>query len=159
MCLICLARHSLMNMIGMQSLSKACGTSLCSTYNWQEGPWSTCSAACGVGAQNRTISCMLNGQPADSPQCHQLSPAPAQQQPCYAKPCPASSWRLGPWTPCYQGSESRNVSCVAANGTYLDDNVGLILHFLCSATFALPSNVQLRSMQNESESVYKKKQG
>ena len=108
----------------MQALSKACGTSLCSTYKWQVGPWSTCSAACGVGVQNRTITCMLNGQPADSSQCQQLlTTSPPQQQSCYARPCPASSWRLGSWTPCYQGSEHRNVSCVAANGSYLDDRV------------------------------------
>ena len=107
----------------MQYLSRPCGISSCSPYSWQAGTLGACSADCGVGIARREIYCVFNGQRVDLSFCQNMSAPPLQQETCYLKPCPAASWNLSPWSPCSQGSETRNVSCTAPNGTTLDDLV------------------------------------
>lgn len=126
----------------MQPLSQSCGSLLCTTHTWQAGQWSQCTADCGEGTRRRNVTCTLNGQPVDPAGCAQLSTPPLQEELCYQKPCPAASWRLGPWTPCFQGSEQRNVSCVATDGSPVPDSVSPI--YLTLAACIVLSTVFLR---------------
>ncbi|XP_047238951.1 A disintegrin and metalloproteinase with thrombospondin motifs 20-like [Girardinichthys multiradiatus] len=98
-------------------------------YMWITGEWSQCSASCGVGYQQRIISCSLMPsllsqrfytQPStDSKNCPE--PHPPATQSCLLRYCPHTPyWKVGPWTKCSQtcgsGVMERLVECVTSKG-------------------------------------------
>ncbi|KAG7258233.1 hypothetical protein CRUP_024535 [Coryphaenoides rupestris] len=76
-----------------------------------------CSASCGKGFKNRTVSCVTgSGRPVPEENCPPLS-KPAKQRRCRGARCP--KWKTGSWgecsATCGAGTQRREVSCVAGN--------------------------------------------
>ncbi|KAM4734787.1 A disintegrin and metalloproteinase with thrombospondin motifs 20 isoform 2-T2 [Anableps anableps] len=99
-------------------------------YMWMTGEWSQCSASCGVGYQQRIVSCSLMPSSLQSRHFHTQpsstgkncpEPHPPATQPCLLRECPHTSyWKVGPWTKCSQtcgaGVMERRVECVTSKG-------------------------------------------
>uniref|UniRef100_A0A3B3XZV1 GON domain-containing protein n=1 Tax=Poecilia mexicana TaxID=48701 RepID=A0A3B3XZV1_9TELE len=99
-------------------------------YTWTTGEWSQCSASCGVGYQQRFVSCSLMPSSSHSQRFHAQpssagkicpQPHPPATQPCLLTECPHSSyWKVGPWTECSltcgAGVMERRVECVTSKG-------------------------------------------
>uniref|UniRef100_A0AAX7UL17 ADAM metallopeptidase with thrombospondin type 1 motif 20 n=1 Tax=Astatotilapia calliptera TaxID=8154 RepID=A0AAX7UL17_ASTCA len=98
-------------------------------YMWITGDWSMCSASCGVGYQQRIVSCsLMPTSPAQgvytqssfaSTNCPE--PRPPGSRPCLLTECPHMSyWKVGPWSKCSQtcgaGVMERRVECVTSKG-------------------------------------------
>ena len=59
--------------------SQSCNTDACSTYNWQTGSWSSCSAACGSGTQSRSVTCKdMSGATVSDGLCSASKPGTTQ---------------------------------------------------------------------------------
>ncbi|XP_043589159.1 A disintegrin and metalloproteinase with thrombospondin motifs 9 isoform X1 [Bombus pyrosoma] len=95
-------------------------------FIWQEGPWSECSAECGEGIQQRSVSChranrygLIDPTPTDK--CP-MDQKPKSQQPCKLRECDDEYyWRAGPWGKCthscgQKGHETRSIYCVSLKG-------------------------------------------
>uniref|UniRef100_UPI0037E8F759 A disintegrin and metalloproteinase with thrombospondin motifs 20 n=1 Tax=Semicossyphus pulcher TaxID=241346 RepID=UPI0037E8F759 len=100
-------------------------------YMWISGEWSQCSASCGVGYQQRIVSCsILPSSQALHPYAAALSssasthcsePHPPGTRPCLLRDCPHTTyWKVGPWSKCSQtcgaGVMERRVECVTSKG-------------------------------------------
>ncbi|KAF7660784.1 hypothetical protein LDENG_00275340 [Lucifuga dentata] len=98
-------------------------------YVWMTGEWSQCSASCGVGYQQRIVSCsMMPSSQALHPYAVQSStstrcpePHPPGTQQCILRDCPHTDyWKVGPWSKCSQtcgaGLMERTVECVTSKG-------------------------------------------
>ncbi|KAG7523510.1 hypothetical protein JOB18_048859 [Solea senegalensis] len=100
-------------------------------YTWITGEWSQCSASCGIGYQQRIVSCSAvpsssaahlyaPSQPSSaSTYCPQ--PHPPGNRPCLLRDCPHTTyWKVGPWSKCSQtcgaGVMERRVECVTSKG-------------------------------------------
>ncbi|XP_077425592.1 A disintegrin and metalloproteinase with thrombospondin motifs 20 [Vanacampus margaritifer] len=97
---------------------------------WTTGDWSQCSASCGVGYQQRVVSCSTTPSsqaprlyaaqsPAAGTRCPE--PRPLNTRPCLLKDClHGSYWKVGPWSKCSQtcgaGVTERSVECVTSKG-------------------------------------------
>jgi len=96
--------------------SALCPDVKCPTY-WHTEPWSTCTAACNGGTQQRAVSCRYvdsqTGESIDDSLC--TGTRPAEQADCNRIPCP--SWQVGDWGACSErcgdGVQIRPVSCVS----------------------------------------------
>ncbi|GAU91124.1 hypothetical protein RvY_03439-2 [Ramazzottius varieornatus] len=95
---------------------------------WYEGPWSDCSADCGVGSQTRDVICLRarDYERAYNPQCEVLDeseckyhPKPESRRQCQGPACHAGSWYMSDWSPCSHscgvGARSRQVTCLDHN--------------------------------------------
>uniref|UniRef100_A0A6Q2XJ72 ADAM metallopeptidase with thrombospondin type 1 motif 20 n=1 Tax=Esox lucius TaxID=8010 RepID=A0A6Q2XJ72_ESOLU len=86
-----------------------------------------CSASCGVGYQQRMVSCSVtpssqnmhsyNGQ--SRPHCPEPHPSGTRQ--CFLRDCPqVAYWKMGPWSKCSQtcgaGVMERRVECLTSKG-------------------------------------------
>ena len=86
------------------------GTKNCSaptTGDWETGAWGSCSAACGGGAQTRTVTCGFDN-------CN--GPQPTSLRTCNTQSCStAGAWTKGTWgscsTTCGGGTQARTVTC------------------------------------------------
>eukprot|EP00794_Sanderia_malayensis_P012673 gene12673-13974_t len=69
--------------------SETCENPPCSSYLWDEGPWSLCDAVCGSGEQNRTVRCLMEGSRTVSPdsRCSITVNKPASTKSCRVKDC------------------------------------------------------------------------
>ncbi|XP_054880506.1 A disintegrin and metalloproteinase with thrombospondin motifs 20 [Poeciliopsis prolifica] len=99
-------------------------------YTWIAGEWSQCSASCGVGYQQRFVSCSLMPSSSHSQRFHTQKssagkicpePHPPATQPCLLRECPHTSyWKIGPWSKCSltcgAGVMERRVECVTSEG-------------------------------------------
>uniref|UniRef100_A0A7N8WWB8 ADAM metallopeptidase with thrombospondin type 1 motif 20 n=1 Tax=Mastacembelus armatus TaxID=205130 RepID=A0A7N8WWB8_9TELE len=99
-------------------------------YIWIMGEWSQCSASCGVGYQQRIVSCSMMGSSQaahpsaaalSSASTHCAEPHPPGTQPCLLRDCPHTTyWKVGPWSKCSQtcgaGVMERRVECVTSKG-------------------------------------------
>lgn len=70
-------------------------TTNCPKYFWRAGPWSNCSATCGGGTLNRTLSCYSSqtGALADPSQCSGLT-QPQILRACNTAPCIQYAWQV-----------------------------------------------------------------
>ncbi|WAR11678.1 ATS18-like protein [Mya arenaria] len=91
---------------------------------WQTGGWTECSLTCGLGYQQRQISCRSNSTETseilEDSQCPQ--PPPTSRSTCNLGPCEVMEeydWLLSPWGPCSQscgpGYKSRHLRCSHVN--------------------------------------------
>nr|CAD7201811.1 unnamed protein product [Timema douglasi] len=96
-------------------------------FTWSEGEWSECSRTCGVGHQQRSVTChrVVNGWPDPRPVAEESScnhtARPLEQQSCRAGDCLAQfHWSFGDWQPCSQlhgkCKQKRDVFCHHRNG-------------------------------------------
>uniref|UniRef100_A0A8D3DJA4 ADAM metallopeptidase with thrombospondin type 1 motif 20 n=1 Tax=Scophthalmus maximus TaxID=52904 RepID=A0A8D3DJA4_SCOMX len=101
-------------------------------YTWITGEWSQCSASCGLGYQQRMVSCSVipssqAAQPytaaaqSSSASTYCPEPHPPGSRPCLLRDCPhAAYWKVGPWSKCSQtcgaGVMERRVECVTSKG-------------------------------------------
>uniref|UniRef100_A0A8C7ZK55 ADAM metallopeptidase with thrombospondin type 1 motif, 9 n=1 Tax=Oryzias sinensis TaxID=183150 RepID=A0A8C7ZK55_9TELE len=94
-----------------------CNTQPCpSSPHWSTDPWSSCSASCGDGVQQREVSCHDEGHrsPLETG-CTQRSRPPSSQS-CRVADCPSRyRWKEGEWQTCSatcgRGYRQRLVYC------------------------------------------------
>ncbi|MFT7797234.1 ADAMTS-like protein 3 isoform X1 [Arapaima gigas] len=86
---------------------------------WESGPWTQCTATCGVGIQTRSVHCrqLRSLRPVDTVavpdfKCRELKPPVLRA--CNQVDCPAA-WHLEEWQQCSHtcggGTQSRKVHC------------------------------------------------
>ncbi|XP_034031983.1 A disintegrin and metalloproteinase with thrombospondin motifs 20 [Thalassophryne amazonica] len=98
-------------------------------YMWMTGEWSQCSSSCGVGYQQRIVSCTMTPSSQvlhlyaapSSTRTHCPEPHPSGARPCFLRECPHTAyWKVGPWSKCSQtcgaGMMRRSVECVTSKG-------------------------------------------
>ncbi|XP_072528272.1 A disintegrin and metalloproteinase with thrombospondin motifs 20 isoform X2 [Salminus brasiliensis] len=99
-------------------------------YVWVTAAWSQCSVSCGIGYQQRMVSCSAvpstpdlqvfaaqsytEASPSECPE-----PPPSHTKPCKMPECPAHGyWKVGSWSKCSQtcgaGVMERNIECLTA---------------------------------------------
>lgn len=100
---------------------QACSLRSCAT--WSIGPWSECSASCGEGVQERTVSCIAEtGTPIQAFACS-LAAKPADRQPCVGENCIQEiGWHIGEWglcsKSCNSGIRKRQVICADSDRNF-----------------------------------------
>ncbi|XP_025027432.1 ADAMTS-like protein 3, partial [Python bivittatus] len=93
-------------------MSRVCNTRLCHP-RWQVGPWTQCTATCGIGIQTREVHCQQpEGSVVGSESCK--DPKPHSFQACNQLDCPPC-WHVEEWQQCSQtcggGTQNRKVTC------------------------------------------------
>nr|XP_049574985.1 thrombospondin type-1 domain-containing protein 4 isoform X2 [Syngnathus scovelli]XP_049574987.1 thrombospondin type-1 domain-containing protein 4 isoform X2 [Syngnathus scovelli] len=100
--------------------SQVCNTGPCeNAMEWFTGPWTQCSAECGVGKQQRAVVCLTRSSDAIAvaPQyeCSSLE-KPLSQQSCNVKAC-GVKWYYTDWSACSKTCEGgfrvREVRCLS----------------------------------------------
>ncbi|XP_022109098.1 A disintegrin and metalloproteinase with thrombospondin motifs 9-like isoform X2 [Acanthaster planci] len=88
---------------------------------WQASGWGPCSVTCGLGEQQRRVSCYQGNQKVDVSHCVLLQ-KPESVSPCQMEDCAA--WEHGEWgecsVSCGQGMQLREVSCRRGSQTIRD---------------------------------------
>uniref|UniRef100_A0A8C7I1E8 ADAM metallopeptidase with thrombospondin type 1 motif 20 n=1 Tax=Oncorhynchus kisutch TaxID=8019 RepID=A0A8C7I1E8_ONCKI len=111
------------------ALHQPCSRAPC-YHMWITGEWSQCSASCGVGYQQRIVSCSMKPSSTLHPYDAQSSalshphcpePPPPSTRQCLLWDCPqAAYWKVGPWSKCSQtcgaGVMERRVECLFSKG-------------------------------------------
>ncbi|XP_052283234.1 uncharacterized protein LOC127880047 isoform X1 [Dreissena polymorpha] len=104
---------------------KACKKTRPCGGTWFEGPWSQCSATCGMAVQTRDVVCMKKVDKdlfaiVDKENCKR-SKRPEMSRACASQPPCPSQWHTTQWTQCSQscgtGTKTRDVKCLDAEGT------------------------------------------
>jgi len=95
-----------------------CNNFPCDTYTWQAGSWSSCSADCGDGFEERDVFCMSENlqTPVQDGYCDPAErDAIAFQRPCNMGSCNIPYFETGEWSVCSQecgsGNSFRSVLC------------------------------------------------
>ncbi|XP_042157375.1 A disintegrin and metalloproteinase with thrombospondin motifs 20-like isoform X2 [Oncorhynchus tshawytscha] len=112
------------------ALRQPCSGAACH-YMWMTGEWSQCSTSCGVGYQQRIVSCSVmpssltlhpyDAQSSAQSRPHCPEPHPPGTRQCLLRDCPqAAYWKVGPWSKCSQtcgaGVMERRLECLASKG-------------------------------------------
>uniref|UniRef100_A0A673ZPK2 ADAM metallopeptidase with thrombospondin type 1 motif 20 n=1 Tax=Salmo trutta TaxID=8032 RepID=A0A673ZPK2_SALTR len=112
------------------ALRQPCSGAACH-YTWMTGEWSQCSASCGVGYQQRIVSCSVmpssqtlhpyDAQSSAQSRPHCPEPHPPGTRQCLLRDCPqAAYWKVGPWSKCSHtcgaGVMERRLECLASKG-------------------------------------------
>lgn len=102
------------------SRTRECKADKCPA-SWLTEDWSSCSASCDGGWQERRVSCVeiiANGTSYHVEEGRCSRRKPKSKQSCNTEPCP--KWFELPWSPCSvtcgQGYQTRNVICRDAKG-------------------------------------------
>ncbi|XP_026148771.1 thrombospondin type-1 domain-containing protein 4 [Mastacembelus armatus] len=102
--------------------SQACNNGPCENrFEWFTGPWSQCSAECGMGSQQRSVVCLMKSDEEFTImppyECSSLE-RPLSQQSCNLKTCGAK-WYHTDWSACSKTCEGgfrvREVRCLSDN--------------------------------------------
>ncbi|KAM5170849.1 ADAMTS-like protein 3 [Mantella aurantiaca] len=105
------------------AMTRACNTKLCPP-RWQTGPWSRCSATCGVGIQTRDVHCSGLTESGNNSEQECGGNKPSVLQPCNQNDCPPA-WHMEDWQQCSRtcggGVQNRKVSCkqLLADGSFM----------------------------------------
>ncbi|XP_068131428.1 ADAMTS-like protein 3 isoform X2 [Hyperolius riggenbachi] len=105
------------------AMTRACNTKLCPP-RWQTGPWSRCSATCGVGIQTRDVHCSGLTESSNNSEQDCSGKKPSALQPCNQIDCPPA-WHVEDWQQCSRtcggGVQNRKVSCkqLLADGSFM----------------------------------------
>jgi len=99
------------------SIEESCETKRCPS--WESGVWGACGAGdtCvseGRGVQKRSVYCIVEDTVAQDQECDP-SERPAGTRVCPRAACKAE-WRDGPWSPCFDGLRTREVTCQWLSG-------------------------------------------
>ncbi|CAI5448985.1 unnamed protein product [Caenorhabditis angaria] len=113
--------------------SRDCDVSKC-PYEWVPEDWQTCSKSCGIGVQNREVTCRVKAGEVTTmssiikfiettvpkEKCEAFQ-KPKETQECNLNPCDSEyQWYFGQWGTCSktcgQGVSRRKVRCVDKNG-------------------------------------------
>uniref|UniRef100_A0A4W5QA44 ADAM metallopeptidase with thrombospondin type 1 motif 20 n=1 Tax=Hucho hucho TaxID=62062 RepID=A0A4W5QA44_9TELE len=111
------------------ALHQPCSRAPC-YHMWITGEWSQCSASCGLGYQQRIVSCSMkpsstlhpyDAQSSAQSRPHCPEPHPPSTRQCLLWDCPqAAYWKVGPWSKCSQtcgaGVMERRVECLTSKG-------------------------------------------
>ncbi|XP_028966579.1 A disintegrin and metalloproteinase with thrombospondin motifs 7 [Galendromus occidentalis] len=98
-------KHDEIALSSKPSESADCNTEPC--LEWEITEWSKCSASCGNGTRERSVSC---------PVAHRCEPSvrPQGLMACYGEPC--EQWVVGEWSDCQgcgqNATQRRSVHCV-----------------------------------------------
>ncbi|XP_078678214.1 A disintegrin and metalloproteinase with thrombospondin motifs 9-like isoform X2 [Branchiostoma floridae x Branchiostoma belcheri] len=96
-------------------LQRSCQVKDCPTvYTWKVGRWQKCTATCGVGMRQRTVTCTDPlANPVDESYCD-ADTRPETSVDCNERSC-VVRWTPGDWSecdkPCGPGFEHRSVTC------------------------------------------------
>uniref|UniRef100_A0A914GW47 Serine racemase n=1 Tax=Globodera rostochiensis TaxID=31243 RepID=A0A914GW47_GLORO len=106
-----------------QELTRACNRQAC-TPDWEIGPWSACSHACGGGLRTRRVRCVRTARDSGAaavtllvmPDAQCPGPRPGDKEPCGVVDC-APEWLAGHWGQCSascgtDGEQRRVLRCV-----------------------------------------------
>ncbi|XP_056099929.1 thrombospondin type-1 domain-containing protein 4-like [Rhinichthys klamathensis goyatoka] len=100
--------------------TQSCNSGPCESHTeWVTGPWTQCSAECGVGSQHRAVVCLMSSDEGFSVmpafECSSLD-RPISQKNCFVKTC-AAKWFHTEWSECSKSCESgyrvREVRCLS----------------------------------------------
>ncbi|KAK3859060.1 hypothetical protein Pcinc_034783 [Petrolisthes cinctipes] len=88
---------------------------------WEAGPWTNCSAPCGLGTRTRRVSCMVDGIAVDQNSC-QASTQPAAEEVCDMGSCATNVWFFSNWSSqcteqCGTGVQTRMVHCLGGESS------------------------------------------
>ncbi|XP_053304114.1 A disintegrin and metalloproteinase with thrombospondin motifs 12 [Spea bombifrons] len=93
-----------------------------STYSWEYGRWTDCSATCGTGAQRQVAQCVNKQRGVViTTFCDQDLQPVSRQKKCHIQDCPPRWW-VGEWQQCSStcgptGEKKRAVLCIRTVGT------------------------------------------
>ncbi|KAG7157127.1 Thrombospondin type-1 domain-containing protein 4-like 2 [Homarus americanus] len=99
--------------------SQVCEIGRCSstTPEWEAGPWSNCSAPCGLGTRKRLVTCVVGGVAVEEDLCTATT-RPVKEQVCDMGSCATNTWFFSSWSDqcsesCGTGVQTRRVHCLA----------------------------------------------
>ncbi|KAI6185117.1 BMA-GON-1, isoform e [Aphelenchoides fujianensis] len=85
---------------------------------WKFGPWSSCSATCGVGVETREARCVVAATGVELADDRCEAREKILRKACQRRACP--EWKVGSWsacsTTCGDGFRQRSVQCVEEGG-------------------------------------------
>lgn len=96
-----------------------CNNQLCENGGgWVASAWSQCTAKCGGGTQERSVTCSND---ASDVGCRAYGPAPVNLRACNTAPCVTYTWTAGAWDDCSKscsgGIQTRQVTCTGSDST------------------------------------------
>nr|XP_053635617.1 uncharacterized protein LOC128690888 isoform X1 [Cherax quadricarinatus]XP_053635618.1 uncharacterized protein LOC128690888 isoform X1 [Cherax quadricarinatus]XP_053635619.1 uncharacterized protein LOC128690888 isoform X1 [Cherax quadricarinatus] len=110
--------------------SQVCEMGRCSsnTPEWDSGPWSNCSAPCGLGTRTRTVTCILRSVPVSEESCSSNT-RPDKEQVCDMGSCATNTWFFSRWSEqcsetCGTGVQRRRVHCLAGEENFGEQTGG-----------------------------------
>jgi len=108
--------------------SQVCNIAKCVTYSWKAGAFGACSKPCGNGGtQTRTVECVgSDNKTYPDASCRSAGSKPVSSQSCNTQSCGDFKWIPSCWRKCSMqcggGFHERTVSCMAPNGTIVDNH-------------------------------------
>ncbi|XP_068230780.1 ADAMTS-like protein 2 [Palaemon carinicauda] len=103
------------------STSQVCERGRCPSTSpeWDTGPWSNCSAPCGLGSRSREVRCLLGGTQVDDESC-EAERYPDDEQDCDMGSCATNTWFFSGWADqcseaCGLGIQTRKVHCLVSS--------------------------------------------
>lgn len=85
--------------VSLPSMFQVCEAGPCSSNSptWEAGPWSNCSAPCGLGTRSRQVSCSLLGETVSDDHCSRDT-RPVREEVCDMGSCATNTWFFSAWS-------------------------------------------------------------